>query len=280
MGEVQGARVTRSQLAADLRALGIGNDAQAAVMVHTRMSALGYVIGGAQTVIDALLDAAGGEATIVALTCWDDAPPYDQSVWDPAERELFIREAPAFDPRYSRAWRENGRIPEAIRTWPGAAHSPHPSGSFAAIGPRAQWLMGGQSLDEGYGEGSPVARLAECGGAVLLLGDLFENVTLLHYAEYRANAGPKAWIEYEAPVLIDGQRCWRRIRELDSDGGAFPYPHGEDDPDAFEVITKAALAAGIGTSGPVGSANAHLLPAQPLLDFAVTWLENEFPLTS
>jgi aminoglycoside 3-N-acetyltransferase len=210
------------------------------------------------------------------LTGWQDRPAYHQQDWDAEERRLYCEEAPAFDPRLARAEREHGRVPEAIRTWPGARHSRHPVCAFAALGPAAAWLVAGQSLDEGYGEDSPLARLVAAGGAVLLLGDLFDSVTLLHYAEYRASAGPKRYVEYEMPVRVDGQRVWRRIRELDSSAGAFPYEKLALEEDAFAAITRAALEAGIGHSGVVGAAGAHLLPAPRLLGFACAWLQERF----
>jgi aminoglycoside 3-N-acetyltransferase len=245
-------------------------------MVHARMPALGWVVGGAQIVVEALLEAVAPHGTLLVLTGWQDRPPYDQLDWDPADRELYGAEAPAFDPTVARAEREHGRVPEAIRTWPGVQHSRHPVCAFAALGPRAEWLVSGQSLAEGYGEGSPLARLVETNGAVLLLGDLFENVTLLHYAEYQASVTPKRYVEYDMPVRIDGQRVWQHFRELDSDAGAFPYAKLGLTEDAFAAITRAALAAGLGASGPVGATTAHLLPAPGLLDFACAWLREHF----
>ena len=145
------------------------------------------------------------------------------------------------------------------------------------MGSDAAWLMSGQSLDEGYASGSPLERLVECGGALLLLGAPLETVTLLHYAEYVAAGTAKRWVEYEMPVLVDGQRVWRRIRELDSSLGAFKYEDLALDDDAFAVITKDALNAGIGRSGLVGAAESHLLPAADLVAHAVGWLEQHFP---
>jgi hypothetical protein len=49
--------VTRSDLARDLRGLGVRPGG--VLMVHTRMSAIGWVVGGAQTVVTALLDVLG-----------------------------------------------------------------------------------------------------------------------------------------------------------------------------------------------------------------------------
>jgi len=268
--------ITRSRLVADLGALGLGAYGDSAVMVHARMSALGWVVGGAQTVVEALTEAIAPRGTLLVLTGWQDRPPYDQRGWDEQERRLYREEAPAFDPRVARAEREHGRMPEAIRTWPGAQHSRHPVCAFAALGPAAKWLVSGQSLDEGYGEGSPLARLVAVGGAVLLIDDLFDSVTLLHYAEYRASAGPKRYVEYEMPVRVDGRRVWRRIRELDSSAGAFPYEKLALEEDAFAAITRAALENGIGHSRLVGAATAHLLPAPRLLEFACAWLQERF----
>jgi aminoglycoside 3-N-acetyltransferase len=268
--------VTKSTMIADLGALGVGAYGESAVMVHARMSALGRVIGGAQTIVEALTAALAPRGTLLVLTGWQDRPPYHQQDWDETERRLYRAEAPAFDPLLARAEREHGRVPEAVRTWPGARHSRHPVGAFAALGPAAAWLVAGQALDEAYGAGSPLARLVEADGAVLLLGDLFDSVTLLHHAEYCAAVGPKRWVAYEMPVWIDGRRAWRRIQELDSSAGALPYEDLALDDDAFAVITRAALAAGVGRSGPVGAATGHLLPARRLLGFACAWLEERF----
>jgi aminoglycoside 3-N-acetyltransferase len=56
--------VTRSRLAADLRRLGV--HAGGITMAHTRMSALGWVVGGSETVVRALLDALGADGTVVS----------------------------------------------------------------------------------------------------------------------------------------------------------------------------------------------------------------------
>jgi aminoglycoside 3-N-acetyltransferase len=111
---------------------------------------------------------------------------------------------------------------------------------------------------------------------VALVDRLFDSVTLLHHAEYRAAVPNKRHVEYEMPVLVDGQRVWRRTRELDSSDGAFPYETLGLDEDAFAIISRGALGEGIGRSGPVGAASAHLLPAAPLLSFACRWLESAF----
>src|ERR1700685_956494 len=62
--------VTRSDLARDLRGLGVPPGG--VLMVHIRMSAIGWVVGGAQTVVTALLDVLGPAGTLMVYVGWDD----------------------------------------------------------------------------------------------------------------------------------------------------------------------------------------------------------------
>lgn len=264
--------VTCEDLVAALARLGVDGRP---VLVHISMSTLGWVIGGAPTIVEALLTATHGHA-VLALTGWEDGPPYHQAEWPSDERAAYQESCPAFDPRTARAEREFGRVPEVLRTWPGASHSYHPVSSFAAVGTEAEWLVSGQRLDEGYGADSPLARLVEADGAVLVLGAPLEHLTLLHYAEYLVDSPRRRWNEYEMPVLVDGQRDWRRIRELDSSLGAFPYEELELGADEFAVIGREALGQSIGLSGTVGDATSHLFPAPELVSFATTWLRARF----
>jgi aminoglycoside N3'-acetyltransferase len=55
----------------------LGLEPGGVAMVHCRMSALGCVVGGAETVVRALLDALGPDGTLMAYTGWQDAPPDD-----------------------------------------------------------------------------------------------------------------------------------------------------------------------------------------------------------
>lgn len=271
--EVMARPVAGAELVADLRRLGI---APRPLMAHVSMSAIGWVVGGAQTLIEALLTATGGHA-LLALTGWEDRPPYHQDDWPDHERLAYSEGCPAFDPRKARAEREHGRFAETVRTWPGASHSAHPVSGFAAVGLGAEWLVGEQSLDEGYGAQSPLARLVESGGSVLVLGAPLEHLTVLHHAEYLVESPARRWNEYEMPVLVHGERVWRRIRDLDSSRGAFRYEDLALEADAFEVIGRDALDRGVGRTGMVGDATSHLFPARALVEHATAWLRARFP---
>src|ERR671913_1917208 len=73
--------VTRSEIVRDLERLGLRPGS--AAMVHCRLSALGHVVGGAETVVRALLDVLGPGGTLVAYTGWQDAPPDDLDALSP-----------------------------------------------------------------------------------------------------------------------------------------------------------------------------------------------------
>ncbi|MGW0779772.1 aminoglycoside 3-N-acetyltransferase [Streptomyces sp. NPDC002913] len=263
--------VTRSRLVHDLTALGLG--AGDIVMFHTRMSAIGYVAGGPPALIGALRDVVGERGTLMVTCGWNDALPYGFSEWPKPWQDAVHAEHPPYEPESSEADHDNGRIPEALRRWPGAVRSRHPDVSLAALGPAATVLTADHPWDDPHGPGSPLARLVELGGRVLMLGAPLETLTLLHHAEALADAPGKRFVEYEQPLLADGRRVWRRFRDIDSSGGAFDYsavtPEGQD---PFETIVRDMLAAGIGRRGSVGAADSHLFEAGEVLEFGLTWM--------
>jgi aminoglycoside 3-N-acetyltransferase len=263
--------VTRSQIAVDLRRLGL--DVGATVMVHASISSLGWVVGGSQTVVEALLDCVGPEGTVCAQAGWEDVP-FGLAGWPQRWRAAYEAEYPPFDPALSAAAPYEGRLAERIRTWPGAHRSANPATGVAAIGAGAAALTADHRLDDGFGPGTPYARLVERGGHVVLLGAPLRTISLLHHAESIACA-PKRWTTYRLPLVATGG--WVAIREIDVWDGVFPY--ADELPAGcapLEVIAAAALCAGIGRRGTVGAGCAHLFPAAALTRFAVDWIERRF----
>jgi aminoglycoside 3-N-acetyltransferase len=266
--------VTRSQLAGDLETLGLKSSG--VVMVHCRMSELGHVVGGAETVVRALLDALGPEGTLMAYTGWQDEPPDDLDVLDEEARRTYLEEHPAYDPRVALSRRDHGRVPEALRTWPGALHSGHPEAGVAAVGPLAGELTTSHPYDDAYGAGTPYARLVELGGQVAMLGAPLETMTLVHHAEAIARVPGKRRVGYRYPVFESGERVWRKFSDIDTSEGALPYERITGEEDYIEHIARSGLAEGIGRSGPVGEGTAYLFEAQELVAYAVAWIERHF----
>jgi aminoglycoside 3-N-acetyltransferase len=272
----QGVRpVTRSELVRDLRTLGVRPGT--ILMVHTRMSAIGWVVGGADVVVMAVLESVGTEGTLMAYVGWDENP-WQLDSWPEEWQRAYLDELPPFDPAVMEADREVGRIPERIRTWPGARRSSHPEASMVAIGARAEWIVDPQPWDFPYGPSSPLARLVESGGQVLMLGAPLDTITLLHHAEHLADGPGKRLVERQMPVLDGARSVWRTYKDIDTSArGAFPYEEvlglGVD---PFQAIGMEAVGAGIGRSGRVGDAESYVFEAEPLARFAVPWLEERF----
>jgi aminoglycoside 3-N-acetyltransferase len=267
--------VTRSRLAHDLQKLGLRRGAL--VMVHCRMSALGRVVGGAETVVHALLDVVGHEGTLMAYTGWQDAPPDDLGSLDEAARRAYLEEHPPYDPRTALSSRDHGRVPEALRTWPHSRHSGHPEAGVVAMGPLADTITASHPYDDAYGAGTPYARLVELGGLVAMLGAPLETATLVHHAEAVAEVPDKRRVSYGMPILV-GNPGERVFSDIDTSEGALPYERllGEDE-DYIEHIARSALTAGTGSGGSVGEATAYLFDARGLFEYAVGWIERTFP---
>lgn len=261
--------LTRRNLIRDLHALGVapGDD----VMVHAALRSVGPILGGPDSLIDAILERIGPAGTLLAYTDWsgdfDDLRTQDGKVPEAIKADI----AP-FDPENSRSIRDNGAFPELLRTRKGALRSGSPGASCAALGGRADWYTAGHALDYGYGEGSPFAKLVASSGKVLMLGAPLDTVTLLHHAEHLSHVSGKRVLRYETPILVDGRTVWRQFEEFDT---GEPVVEGLAD-NYFATITEEFLSSGRGRRGLIGAAPSVLLPARELVAFGIEWLENRF----
>lgn len=254
------APATVASLVADLRALGL--EPGMTVMVHSSLSRLGYVSGGAQAVVQALLEAVGVDGTIMMPThsgdlsdpaAWID-PPVPAAWWETLRREM-----PAYDERITPT-RAMGAVAECFRHVAGLRRSAHPTVSAAAMGPNAEALVGGHELALGLGESSPQARLYDLDGHILLLGVTHLNDTSLHLAEYRAAPADAAMTTYGSPVIVEGRRRW------------VTYPNLVDDDSDFEQIGDEFHTTGRQDIGRIGVGDARFMRARDLVDFATAWM--------
>lgn len=159
--------ITPSRLVAHFRALGL--DPGMTVMLHASVREVGWVVGGPDTVLRSLLEVLGPAGTLMMYVGWEDGP-YHLDAWDPQRWKAYLRECPPFDPARSRAARRHSILTEYLRTWPGARRSDHPEASVAAVGHLADPLTQGHPRNYAFGPGSPLSRLVDSGGKVLLLG--------------------------------------------------------------------------------------------------------------
>lgn len=252
--------VTHDRIVADLHRLGVSSGDT--LIVHSSLSSIGYVIGGAQTVVNALLKSIeptgtltmpGHSGALSEPSYWKN-PPVPQAWWA-IERAAM----PAFDLNLT-PLRQMGAIPETFQRLPGVKRSNHPRTSHLAYGPLADIITNDHALVDGLGEQSPLARLYECDARVLLLGVPHANNTSLHLAEHRAVWPSKTRKTQGSPVLVNGRREWVAYDELETNA------------DDFDEIGNELAANQLQISGFVGFAATQLMSQRAVVDFAVEWI--------
>lgn len=266
--------VTRSRLAAAMSDLGLRSGG--VVMAHVRMSALGWVVGGMDSVVLALRDAVGAGGTLMAFTGWEDSP-YHVAGWPQRWRDAY-RDQPPFDPEVSAARREFGRWPERLRTWPGTVRSDHPEVSFCALGPAAAELLA-DPTDDPWGAHGPLGRLVAADGQVIMIGAPLSRLTLCHHAEAIADVSGKRYHEYDCPVInADGETAWMHYRTMDTFFGSLPY-YERDDLDIRSpvgTLAEQAVAAGATVETMIDNCPLVLVDAPAAVAAVTAWIERNF----
>ncbi|MFP8956616.1 aminoglycoside N(3)-acetyltransferase [Natrialbaceae archaeon A-CW3] len=231
--------LTADDLVDDFRSMGLERGDE--VVVHGSLSSIGWVEGGAETVVDALCAAVGDSGTVVV----------------PTFTPFVVREEP-FDSAETRS--RTGAITEALRTREHAVRSDHPTHSVSAIGPAADTLTADHALERSLGRDSPLHRLARRGGKILLLGVGHERNSTIHVAEALADLPYKTGTN---EVLVRGADDAIRTVEAATVGCGKGFP-------AFEPVLEEV---GLLTRGRIGEADAQVLPGKGLLEVAVPLLE-------
>lgn len=253
--------LTAESLAHDLRQLGV--QPGMTVLVHSSLRKMGWVCGGAVAVVQALMTVVTEQGTLVMPThtsnysdpaIWQD-PPVPQPWW-----QMIYEAMPAFNPQVTPSYLM-GAIAETFRSSPGVYRSDHPQVSFAAWGRHAQEITAQHTLEYGLGEGSPLARIYDLDGQVLLLGVSYDRNTSFHLAEYRSPGMVQTMLG--APIIENGQRVWKKFRDIEIDADVFPALGGE--------MEQANLI----NNGKVGLADCCLFSQRQAVDFAVQWYRRQ-----
>lgn len=226
--------LSRSELRSGFR--GIGLRTGDGVVVHSSLSSIGRVDGGAAAVVDALLDAVGSEGTVLVPTFTRYDEPYART------------DSPS----------TTGAITEALRRRGDAVRSDHPTKSVAAIGPDAETLVADHDPANSLGPGSPLHRLLERNGRILLLGVDHTANSAIHVAERLADV-PYRDQTAQTETRVDGDVETVEVNRVHCSRG-------------FEVVRPLAEQGDVVSRGQIGAAEARLLDGGGLLSLVVELL--------
>ena len=252
-GDEPAIHVHRAEIAAVLHEVGVQRGDT--VMFHSSLSSMGWVVGGADAVIDGFLDAVGPHGTVVVPTLCR---------MPDGERHLtFDRWNIATSPSCV------GRITEVLRHRPDAVRSDHGTHSVAAIGPRAQELTahhGAAGLRAGpwgpraFARESPWQKFYDWNVAYCFLGVNFHFNTMVHFVESRL-------VERALQRAVPEKRDQLAAQVTDwQKPGVWPSIGLE----AREAIESHLAEKGVLKYGKIGAATIRGTRARPMVD---RWLE-------
>jgi len=166
----KGKVILKQDIVRDLKKAGI--NAGESLLVHSSLSKIGYVEGGAKTVVEALLEVVGESGNLLMPTSPNNGLQLE-----------YIETLDVFDVAKDKS--KLGSISEYFRCLQHSIRSAHPTEPVSCIGPDAVYFTGDHfgSLTP-YTAESPFYRVSEKEGKILYLGVTLDNAgTNLHTME-------------------------------------------------------------------------------------------------
>jgi aminoglycoside 3-N-acetyltransferase IV len=228
---MHGRELSRAEIVDQLRRLGV--EPGGVLLVHASFRAARPVAGGPAGLIGALRDALGAGTLVMPSWTGGDEEP--------------------FDPATTLASPDLGVVADTFWRLPGVLRSAHPF-AFAAVGPWAEKIIADPLPLPPHIPESPVGRVHELDGQVLLIGVGHDADTTLHLAELLAG------VPYRVP-----KRC-----TILRDGCLVRIPYGENDHccERFTLADAWLRANSLQAEGPVGLAYAKLARARDIVRVA------------
>ncbi len=217
----------------------VGVDQGMNLMVHSSMKSLGYIVNGALDVIDSLTELVGEKGTILM-------PSHSGQLTDPADwkigdfsfadKDIISKNMAPFNPRLTQI-RNRGEIPRVFLMYPNVFRSQHPINSVSARGKMAKYFTSLHDLNDSEGENSPVGRLYEKNGHVLLIGVDLSRCSAIHLAEFKSDVPYLK--DSKMKVLLDNVNRTPRFIELTrypGDSSGFTRVQKEQEVDFFNTV--------------------------------------------
>ena len=222
--------------------MALGLTRGAVVFMHSSLSSIGEVEGGADAVVDAVLDALGPEGTLAV----------------PTFCSINRRRGLTFEPDATPS--EVGQITNALRSRPEAFRSRHIWQSMSAVGKRAEEMMSVHRPTAWAADG-PFWRLYEWDAYIMLLGVPYFRSTFWHLIEQMVQPAYGRWRESTGRVKNpDGTES--PLEEI-TFGPKTGHVHD------FNKLGSRMEARGLVRVGAVGNAMARLYRARDALDTGV-----------
>ncbi|MEM2087578.1 MAG: AAC(3) family N-acetyltransferase [Thermoproteota archaeon] len=233
---------TKEEIVRDLVKMGV--EKGDVILVHSSLSSIGYVRGGAETMIYALLESIGEEGTVVVPTITGqifDSPEYPPS---------FSKDKPCW----------TGIVSETFRKRKEAYRSRHPTHSVAAIGKDARKIIEGhEDAKTPCGKGTPYLKIPEFNGKILFIGATLETNTTFHSVEELAklyyHIQPEPSI---CKIDMDGKQVEKKY-----------FLHAYGTPRAFDEKERELVEHSIARTGYVGRARSILVDAKKMIEFTL-----------
>jgi len=248
-------RVIKEDIKASLRQLGLKKGDK--IGVHSSLSSFGVVEGGADTVIDALLEVVGKEGTIVMPTYSTNRVGIKLTPEEIAAGLTWKFKILHYNPSTTPCW--TGIIPETFRKRNGVLRSSHSTHSKAAIGRHAEKII----KNEDPSALGPWKKLLELDGYILLVGVGLRACSSMHLAEERVKLP-----QHLAEKITIPTRLAEKYPEDKWDVCYGPYP-------TFAKMEKPLLKNGAMRKTQVGKATIMLIKLRVLIDLYAERLKKD-----
>ncbi len=250
MGTAEMSLVTREDIAFAVKSLGVVEGD--IIVVHSSLSSLGCVDGGADTLIDAFIEVLGPNGTMIMPTLCQRDKERRFETWDIAKSPSDV-----------------GKTTEAFRLRPQSLRSNHPTHSVAAAGRLAAEIVSGHPSDYGrtgpwgdaaFAKGSPWQKIYDLNAGIVMVGVDLKANTMVHFIEH---------------LIVE-----RALAQASTDkrGAMFDLLAGWNTPGIWPSFDRIKLQQELDNLGlisrqPCGSATLLMVRARAMVDNAVKMME-------
>ena len=232
------------------------------IVVHGSLKAVGWISGGANTIVDALLQVIGPQGTlIVAAQATENLDPglLDQPI-DPRLAKVLRQAQPPFRGKATHL-PSMGALTTAVQLDERSKISDHPTCAVLALGKQSKWITADHILSPAFGPGSPYVKAVELKAKAVLIGVDYSVLSALHTVQVQTKVLP--WCIHSS--VVGPLEAPHRIAYLD-----LAYTTTD-----FNLIGQAFESAHPMTPRRLGNAVLRVLELSELLGFAKTWIERK-----